>query len=216
MPSSQPSPPPITSSPRPPSQPHPLLTTSPCPLLTTPSQPAPLLRNLSPSSPYNLSQPLPPPSHNLPSPPPPPYYLSSLTVLFSPSSPYNLSPSPPHNLSQPLPPPFSQPPPPPTTSQVSPSSSPCPLLTTSHRPLLTPSPAVNPTWVEQSCARKMLLDEMPFTLEDKESEATLGFSVRDSLAKSRLKKVCFLSSKAFKTLQPVQKYYPFSVLKLCA
>jgi len=48
---------------------------------------------------------------------------------------------------------------------------------------------VNPTWVEQSCARKMLLDESPFTLEDKESEATLGFSVRDSLGKSRLKKV---------------------------
>ena len=137
---------------------------------------------------------------------------------LSPSSTYNLSPSSPHNLSQPLtttPTPFSQPPPL-TTSQVSMSSSPCPLLTTSHRPLLTPSPAVNPTWVEQSCARKMLLDEMPFTLEDKESEATLGFSVRDSLAKSRLKKVCFLSSKAFKTLQPVQKYYPFSVLKLCA
>ncbi|XP_063689022.1 PAX-interacting protein 1-like [Bolinopsis microptera] len=45
------------------------------------------------------------------------------------------------------------------------------------------------SWIEQSCNRKMLIDESSFILEDKENEQALGFCVRDSLTKARLNKV---------------------------
>lgn len=48
---------------------------------------------------------------------------------------------------------------------------------------------VTPAWIEQSCQRKMLTDESSYILDDKESEQTLGFCVRDSLTKARNGKI---------------------------